>query len=57
MSTDPGGTGQRVCKTGLSQTGDGSYQLPWGEDGTGKFAGKNIEVVVVEENPSASSSV
>ena len=34
-----GGTGQCVCKTGLSETGDGSYQLPWREDGTGKLQG------------------
>lgn len=35
-----GGTGQCVCKTGLSETGDGSYQLPWREDGTGKLQGR-----------------
>lgn len=35
-----GGIGQCVCKTGLSETGDGSYQLPWREDGTGKLQGR-----------------
>mgnify|MGYP000691921144 CR=1 FL=1 len=55
MSTDPVALDRCVCKTGLSETGDGSYQLPWREDGTWKLQGRNIEVVVVEENPSASA--